>query len=35
MEAHEDNAEEVGAKVDRADPAIPQQTMVAGSGGRL
>lgn len=34
MEQHEGGAEEVGAKMDRADPAI-QPTQLVGSGGRL
>jgi small subunit ribosomal protein S3Ae len=34
MEQHEASAEEVGAKVDRADPAIAP-TQLVGSGGRL
>jgi len=35
LEAHEDSPEEVGAKLDRAKPAVAQQQMVTGSGGRL
>jgi len=35
MEAHEDSPSEVGAKLDRANPAVAQKQLVAGSGGRL
>lgn len=34
MEQHEDSAEDVGAKADRANPAVEQTTLL-GSGGRL
>ena len=35
LEAHAATADDVGAKVDRANPAVPQKQLVTGSGGRL